>query len=43
MQALIEATGPRTRENVPRLIDPAILERALQHDAARSGTAQSPN
>ncbi|MDQ2980867.1 MAG: hypothetical protein M3R26_00885 [Actinomycetota bacterium] len=28
MQAVIEATGLRTRENVLRLIDPAILDRA---------------
>ncbi len=34
MQAVIEATGLRTRANVLRLIDPAILERARQNDAA---------
>jgi hypothetical protein len=34
MQAVIEATGLRTRENVLRSIDPAILEQAFQNDAA---------
>ena len=34
MQAVIETTGLRTRENVLRLIDPAILEEARQNDAA---------
>jgi len=33
MQAVIEATGLRTRENVVRLIDPAILKQALDNDA----------
>jgi len=32
MQAVIEATGLRTLENVVRLIDPAILKRALDND-----------
>jgi len=32
MQAVIEATGLRTRENVDRLIDPAILTQALDND-----------
>jgi hypothetical protein len=41
MEAVIEATGLRTRDNVLRLIDPTILERALQNDAARPGTAQA--
>jgi hypothetical protein len=41
MQALIEATGLRTRENVLRLIDPAILERARQNDAAPAVAAES--
>jgi hypothetical protein len=32
MQAVIEPTGLRTLENVVRLIDPAILKRALDND-----------
>ncbi len=32
MQAVVEATGLRTRENVVRLIDPAILTQALDND-----------
>jgi len=32
MQAVIEATGLRTLENVVRLIDPAILKQALDND-----------
>jgi hypothetical protein len=35
MQAVIDATGLRTRENVLRSIDPAILEQALQNDALK--------
>jgi hypothetical protein len=34
IEALIESTGLRTRENVLRLIDPAILEQAFRNDAA---------
>ncbi len=41
MEAVIEATGVRTRENVLRLIDPAILERARQNDAARAAAGDS--
>lgn len=32
MQAVIDATGLRTRENVVALIDPAILTHALDND-----------
>jgi hypothetical protein len=41
MQAIIEATGLRTRENVLALIDPAILERVRQNDAAPPAAAES--
>jgi hypothetical protein len=41
MQAVIEATGLRTRENVLRVIDPAILEEARQNDAALAAAAES--
>ena len=34
MQAVIEATGLRSRENVLAVIDPAILDRARRNDAA---------
>jgi len=34
LQAVIEATGLRTRKNVLTLIDPAILVRAFDNDAA---------
>ena len=34
VEAVIEATGLRTRENVLRAIDPAILVRAFDNDAA---------
>jgi hypothetical protein len=40
VQAVIEATGLRTRENVLRLIDPVILVQALDNDAAASALAQ---
>ena len=40
MQAVIEATGLRTRENVVRLIDPAILKQALDNDVLEQ--AQPP-
>jgi hypothetical protein len=32
MQAVIDATGLRTLENVVSLIDPAILKQALDND-----------
>ena len=32
MQAVIDATGLRTRENVFSLIDPVILAQALDND-----------
>jgi lambda repressor-like predicted transcriptional regulator len=37
IEAVIEATGLRTRENVLRAIDPAILVRAFDNDAASAG------
>ena len=37
VEAVIEATGLRTRENVLNLIDPAILERAQHNDNALTG------
>jgi hypothetical protein len=40
LEAVLEATGLRTRDNVLRLIDPAILVRALENDAAASAAAQ---
>ena len=39
IQAVIEATGLRTLKNVLNLIDPAILDRARQNDAARPPAA----
>jgi len=39
MQAVIEATGLRTRENVLRLIDPVILVQALDNDTAAMAVA----
>ena len=36
IEAVIEATGFRTRANVLRNIDPAILERARENDAAQA-------
>jgi len=41
MQAVIEATGLRTRENVDRLIDPAILDQARHNDAAQAPAPES--
>jgi hypothetical protein len=35
MEAVIEVTGLRARENVLRAIDPTIVEQALQNDALR--------
>ena len=40
IEAVIEATGLRTRENVQRLIDPAILVRALENEAAAAAAAE---
>jgi hypothetical protein len=36
MQELVEATGLRTRENVERRVDPAIVAQARRNDAARA-------
>ena len=41
IEAVIEATGFRTRENVFRNIDPAILERAQQNDAAQTSADET--
>ena len=41
MQAVLEATGLRTLENVLRLIDPAILDKARQNDAAPPPAGES--
>jgi hypothetical protein len=41
MQAVIETTELRTLENVLALIDPAILDRARQNDAARAPAPES--
>jgi len=41
MQALIEATGLRTIENVLALIDPAILAGAQENDAAPAPATES--
>jgi len=38
----IEATGLRTRENVLALINPAILDRARQNDAAPPPASEPP-
>jgi hypothetical protein len=40
IEAVIEATGLRTRENVLRLIDPVILVRAFDNEAAAAATAE---
>jgi hypothetical protein len=40
LQAVLEATGLRTRENVLRLIDPVILVQALDNDVAASALAE---
>jgi hypothetical protein len=37
IEAVIEATGLRTLENVARLIDPAILTRAFDNDSLKQG------
>jgi len=41
IEAVTEITGLRTRENVLRLIDQAILEQALQNDAATAAATES--
>ena len=45
MQAVIEATGLRTLENVLRLIDPAILEESPpeRRRSARAGESDQPS
>jgi hypothetical protein len=40
IQALVEATGLRSRENVLGLIDPAILVRAFRNDAAATAVCE---
>jgi hypothetical protein len=40
IEALLEATGLRTRENVLRLIDPTILVRAFDNEAAAAACAE---
>jgi uncharacterized protein (DUF433 family) len=40
--AVIEATGLRTRANVLRLIDPVLLVRAFDNDAAARAVAEPP-
>lgn len=40
VQAVIEATGLRTRENVLLLIDPVILVKALDNDSAATAVAE---
>jgi hypothetical protein len=40
IEAVIEATGLRTRENVLRLIDPAILVLAFDNEAAAAAAAE---
>jgi hypothetical protein len=42
IEAIVEATDLRTRENVLRLIDPAILVRAFANDTAAHAAAE-PN
>jgi hypothetical protein len=37
LQAVIDATGLRTIDNVVRLVDPAILRQALDNDVLRNG------
>ncbi len=38
---MLEATGLGTRDNLLRSIDPAILKRALDNDAARAAAAEA--
>jgi hypothetical protein len=40
IEAVLEATGLRTRENVLRLIEPTILVRALENEAAAEAAAE---
>jgi len=40
IEAVVEATGLRSRENVLRLIDPAILVRAFDNEAAAAAAAE---
>jgi len=42
VHAVIEATGPRSEKNAFALIDPAILERARENDAAPAPAAAGP-
>jgi len=42
IEAIVEATDPRSRENVLRLIDPAILVRAFANDGDAAAAAE-PN
>ena len=42
IEAIVEATDPRSRENVLRLIDPAILVRAFANDGDAAAVAE-PN
>ena len=41
IEEVLEATGLRTRDNLLRSIDPAILKRALDNDAARAAAAEA--
>jgi hypothetical protein len=41
MEELVEATGLRTRENLVRLVDPALVEQARRNDAARAPVPES--
>lgn len=43
VEAVIEATGLRTRENVLRLVDPGVLVRAFANDRRRTRVATPPN
>jgi hypothetical protein len=43
IQAIIEATGLRTRENVLRLIDPEILAQAHHNDATPPAAPTAPH
>ena len=41
IERVLEATGLRTRDNLLRLIDPALLKGALDNDAARAAAAEA--
>ena len=41
IEQVLEATGLRTRDNLLRSIDPAILKRALDNDAARAAAVEA--